>query len=202
MDKRHIVGQIAETGQKVVQRSTCDWAQKGLHLCDPAKDFQNATGYSSTHSYFLLDYLVESKVIKKKKTKGRVQYKKGESPFFLFSHFPIFLYKSFISPFAGAPAAHEDDAADILVEGEAYPHTEKAVAERNADDVTHADGDRPVEDDGHDDGIDGIARGSQGADGEDVGCASDLEEPVYDKYPHAHRDDVLIVGEGAEQTLA
>ena len=112
------------------------------------------------------------------------------------------LYKPFVSPFAGTPAAHKDDAADILVEGEADPHTDKAVAEGDADDVTHADGNRPVEDDGHDDGIDGIARGSQGADGEDVGCASDLEEPVDDKYPHAHRDDLLIVGEGAEKALA
>jgi hypothetical protein len=107
MDKRHTFGQIAETGQKDVQRSTCDWAQKGLHLCDPAKDFQNATGYSSTHSYFLLDYLVESKVIKKKKTKGRVQYKKGEYfplfPVFPFSYFPIqILYLAICRSASGA----------------------------------------------------------------------------------------------------
>ena len=57
-------------------------------------------------------------------------------PIFLFSYFPIFLYEPFVSPFAGAPATHEDDAADILVEGEAYPHADKAVAERDADDVT------------------------------------------------------------------
>ena len=66
------------------------------------------------------------------------------------------LHKPFILPLAGAPAAEEDDATDILVEGETYPHAYKAQAQRNADDIAEANGDAPLEYDANDDGIDGI----------------------------------------------
>lgn len=70
-----------------------------------------------------------------------------------------FFNKSFIFPLARPPAAHQDDAANVLIESEANPHADKSIAKRNADDVTHANGDAPIEDDSDDNGIDGIARG-------------------------------------------
>ena len=62
----------------------------------------------------------------------------------------------------------EDNAPDILVDGKAYPHTYEAVAEGDADDVTQANGDAPLEDDTHDEGIDGVASSAKRAAGKDV----------------------------------
>ena len=70
--------------EQVMENAADSTLQKSLDLLNKvnetftAKDFQNATGYSNTHSYVLLDYLVKNKVIKKEKSKGRFQYRKGE----------------------------------------------------------------------------------------------------------------------------
>ena len=70
--------------EQVMENAADSTLQKSLDLLNKvnetftAKDFQNATGYSNTHSYVLLDYLVKNKVIKKEKAKGRFQYRKGE----------------------------------------------------------------------------------------------------------------------------
>ena len=69
--------QVMENAADSTLQKTLDMLNK-VNDTFTAKDFQNATGYSNTHSYVLLDYLVKNKVIKKEKTKGRVQYKKGE----------------------------------------------------------------------------------------------------------------------------
>ena len=106
--------------------------------------------------------------------------------------------KSLRAPLARPPASHKDDAADVLVEGKAYPHAHQAVTKRNADDVAEADGYAPLEDDADDEGIEGVARGAQGAAGKDVRCAPDFQEDIDYEYPDAHRDDFGIVGEGCE----
>ena len=63
--------------------------------------------------------------------------------------------QSLRAPLARTPAAQEDDAADVLVEGEGDPHAYQSEAEGDADDIAQPDGDGPVEDDG-----DGSAGGS------------------------------------------
>ncbi len=112
------------------------------------------------------------------------------------------LHKILGTPLAGMPAPHEDDATAVLVEGKAYPHADKAIAEGNADEITDTNGNAPLEDDANDDGIDGIACGTQGVDGEDIGAAAILEEHIDDEYPEAHGDDFGIAGEKAEDELA
>ena len=112
------------------------------------------------------------------------------------------LHKPLSLPLARTPAAHEDNAADVLIEGEADPHADKAIAEGDADDVAQPYGDAPLEDDAHDKGIDGIAGGAERAAGEDVRRAPNLQEPVDDKHPYAHGDDFLVAGEGTEDALA
>ena len=114
----------------------------------------------------------------------------------------IVLHEALGPPFAGPPTAHEDDAANVLVEHEAYPHADKAVAKGDTDDIAQTDGNAPLEDDADDDGIDGIARGSQGAYSKDVGCAPNLKEPVDDEYPDTHGDNLRIVGKGAEDAAS
>ena len=69
--------QVMENAADSTLQKTLDMLNK-VNDTFTAKDFQNATGYSNTHSYVLLDYLVKNKIIKKEKTKGRIQYKKGE----------------------------------------------------------------------------------------------------------------------------
>lgn len=108
------------------------------------------------------------------------------------------LHKPFILPLAGAPAAEEDDATDILVEGETYPHAYKAQAQRNADDIAEANGDAPLEYDANDDGIDGIASGAECAHGKDIRRAPHLEEHIDDEHPNAHGNNLRIIGKGSE----
>ena len=73
----------------------------------------------------------------------------------------VFLFnKSLRFPFAWPPSPYKDDAADVLVEGKAYPHAYKTIAEGNADDIAQANGNSPLEDDADDEGIDGVARGA------------------------------------------
>ena len=107
-------------------------------------------------------------------------------------------YEPFGLPLPRSPATHEDDASDVLVEGEAYPHAYKTIAEGNANDITQADGNAPLEDDADDDRIDGIARSTQCSHGEDIGCATHLKENIDDKYPDAHGNYFRIVGKGTE----
>ena len=45
------------------------------------------------------------------------------------------LHKPLSLPLARTPAAHEDNAADVLIEGKANPHADKTIAKGNADDV-------------------------------------------------------------------
>ena len=63
-----------------------------------------------------------------------------------------------VSPLSRPPAAHENDAAYILVEGETNPHADETVTQWDADDITQAYGDAPVEDNGDNDRVDGVAR--------------------------------------------
>ena len=62
----------------------------------------------------------------------------------------------------------EDDPSDVLIDGKAYPHTHEAIAKRDADDVAQTNGDAPLEDDSHEEGIDGVASGAKRAAGKDV----------------------------------
>lgn len=111
-------------------------------------------------------------------------------------------HKSLCPPLARTPATHQDDAADVLVESEAYPHADEAIAERDADEVTKAHGDAPLEDDADDHRIDGVACGTKSANGKDVRGAPDFEKPVDDKHPASHLDYFLILGESAEDASA
>ena len=94
---------------------------------------------------------------------------------------------------------HEDNATDIFVEGKTYPHSDKSEAEGNTDDITHADGYAPLEDNTDNEGVDDIACGAQCAASKDVGSASNLEEDVDKEYPNAHLNNFLIVGKGTEK---
>ena len=96
----------------------------------------------------------------------------------------------------------EDDTSYILVDGKAYPHTHKSVAERDADDVTQANGNAPLEDYTHNEGIDGVASGTKCAAGKDVRCTTYLKEHIDDKHPDAHTDNLLIVCKGMEDAGA
>jgi len=62
----------------------------------------------------------------------------------------------------------EDNASYILVDGKAYPHTYETIAEGDADNVTQANGDAPLEDDTHDEGVYRVASSAKRAAGKDV----------------------------------
>ena len=106
--------------------------------------------------------------------------------------------KSLAAPFARAPATEENDTADVLIEGEAYPHAYKAIAEGNADDIAQTDGNAPLEDNAHDEGIDGVACSTKRTASEDVRRAAYLKEHIDHKHPNAHLDDFLVVGKSTE----
>jgi hypothetical protein len=48
------------------------------------------------------------------------------------------MYKSFCSPLARVPSAHQYHATYVLVERKSYPHAHQSVAQRYADDVTQS----------------------------------------------------------------
>ena len=115
----------------------------------------------------------------------------GSSPFPFFD-------KSLDFPLPRPPTAHEDDAADVLVEGEAHPHAYESEAERDTDDITQAYGDAPLEDNAHHEGVDRITGGAQGAASENIGRTSHLKEDVDHEHPYSHCNDFSIVGEGTK----
>jgi hypothetical protein len=115
---------------------------------------------------------------------------------------PYFIYKPFCSPFAGVPAAKENDATDIFVEGETYPHTYKSVAQGDADDVTKTHGNAPLEDNADGEGVDGVTCGPERAASENIRDASDLQEAIDDEHPYTHGNDFLIIGKDTEKVSA
>ena len=82
----------------------------------------------------------------------------------------------------------EDDATDVFIKGEANPHAYKTEAKGYADDIAHADGDAPLEDDADDEGVDSIACGPQRTAGEDIGRAAYLKEDIDEQNPDTHCD--------------
>ena len=112
-----------------------------------------------------------------------------------------FFHKTLRAPLARPPSAYENHSTDILVKCEAYPHAYKTESERYADDIAYTYGDTPLEDDTYYEGIYSIARGTQRAASEDIGCTTYFKEYIYKKHPYAHPDNILIVGEGAEDAL-
>ncbi len=98
----------------------------------------------------------------------------------------LFLHgEAFACPFPAVPTASEDDAAGVFVKGEGAPDAEKSEAEDEAKDVSHANGNEPLEDDADDYGIDGVARGTKTAAGEYVAGATDLKCYVDNENPCA-----------------
>ena len=56
-----------------------------------------------------------------------------------------------------------------------------------------------MEDNTHDEGIDGVACSTKRAASEDVRCATYLKEHIDHKHPNAHLDDFLVVGKSTKE---
>ena len=59
--------------------------------------------------------------------------------------------EAFADPFEAVPAAEEDEAADVLVEGEDGPHRDESPAEGDAEDIASYDLYAPHHNDAYED---------------------------------------------------
>lgn len=100
------------------------------------------------------------------------------------------------------PTAHEDEAADMLVEGEDCPHADKTETGIDAYYITEGYGNGPLEEYSDNYGIDGVAGGGQCARGEDVADASYLKDGVDGEDIASQGDDLLVLGEVAEHGMS
>ena len=87
--------------------------------------------------------------------------------------------EAFADPFEAVPAADEDEAADVLVEGEYGPHGDEAPSERDAEDVASHYLYSPHHDDAYDHREIDVAGTSEGVYAEEVQGTSVFKEHFY-----------------------
>ena len=87
--------------------------------------------------------------------------------------------EAFADPFEAVPAADEDEAADVLVEGEYGPHGDEAPAEGDAQDVASDDLYAPHDDDSEDNREIDVSCASEGVYAEEVQGTSVFKEHFY-----------------------
>lgn len=110
-------------------------------------------------------------------------------------------YETFVYPFHAIPAADENEAADILVQQEGYPHAADTPAEGEAEKVSHTYSYTPLHHQPYVEGVVDISCRTKGVGGEDVDGAAYFEEYIYDKDGGTHTYDVGVGREPAKDGM-
>ena len=103
--------------------------------------------------------------------------------------------ESLADPLETVPAADEDEAADVLVEGEYGPHGDEAPAEGDAQDVASYDLYAPHDDDSEDNREVDVTCASEGVHAEEIERTTVLEEYLYPEYRCSGRYDPWVRSE-------
>ena len=98
-------------------------------------------------------------------------------------------------PFEAVPAAEEDEASDVFVEGEDRPHGYQAPAEGDAEDVASDDLNAPHDDDSDDNREIDVTCASEGVHAEEIERTTVLEEYLYPEYRCSGRYDPWVRSE-------
>lgn len=109
--------------------------------------------------------------------------------------------EAFVYPFHAIPAADENEAADILVQQEGYPHAADTPAEGKAEKVSHTYSYTPLHHQPYVEGVVDISCRTKGVGGEDVDGAAYFEEYIYDKDGGTHTYDVGVGREPAKDGM-
>ena len=88
-------------------------------------------------------------------------------------------------PFEAVPAADEDEAADVFIEGEDEPHRYEAPAQRDAEKVTSDHLYAPHDDDAKDYREIDVSCASEGIYAKEIECSSVFKEYLYPEYCNA-----------------
>ena len=88
-------------------------------------------------------------------------------------------HKTSADPLEAVPAVDEDQAADVLVEGEDRPHRDEAPAKRDSEEVASDHLYRPHHDDAYDYREIDVAGASQRVDSEEVEGSAVFQQDFY-----------------------
>ena len=104
---------------------------------------------------------------------------------------PIFK-ETFSDPFETVPAADEDQATDVLVEGEDGPHCDETPAEGDAKDIASYDLYAPHHDDAYEDREIDVTGTAEGIDSEEIERTSVFKQHLDPKDCRTGGDDPRV----------
>ena len=104
----------------------------------------------------------------------------------------VLFHKALSYPFEAVPAAEEDEASDVLVEGEDGPHGDETPSEGDAEDVASDHLYAPHHDDSEDYREVDVTCASKGIHAEEVEGASVFEEDLHPEDSGSGRYDPWI----------
>ena len=100
--------------------------------------------------------------------------------------------EAFADPLEAVPAVDEDEAADVLVEGEDQPHCDKAPSECDTENIASDHLYAPHHDDSEDDREVDVSCTSEGIHSEEIECTSILQKHLDPKDYRTCRYDPWI----------
>ena len=110
--------------------------------------------------------------------------------------------KSFRRPFHAIPATYKDSPPYILVQQESNPHTANSPFQRNAEYISQAYGDAPLNYQADIERIGDISGSTQGVCCKDIDGTSDFENDINDENGSPQPDNLLIGSQPMENGVS